>query len=296
MKLLSKIFISIALFSLSAVSFATDTRGYNILPVGTNVIDSQYSVIETTQQSFSGLEGKQNQDTLYIRNTYFFNLNDNLAAAYILLPYSQQKLDIHKPIHISKEGQGYGDMKLLFALGLYNMPSLNREDFKKFDKNGLHAACSFAVTLPTGSYDKFSNVNSGSNKKSFKPECAAYFTHNQFQTDFFIGNTIYTNNNSYLGSKTLEQNNLYNLETRFSYNFSNDFWASTDLIYYKGGETIINGLKQRDNQSNFNAGFTLSYRVAQTQFIKFIYQKTVSGQDYSPQIKKAFAMTYTLAF
>lgn len=292
----SKVCLSLALLSASSLSFATDTRGYNILPVGTNVIDSQYSVIETTQKSAFGLQGKQTQDTLYIRDTYFFNLNGNLAAAYILLPYSKQTLDITKPVNMSKNGDGMGDVKVLFALGLYNMPALSREEFKNFDKNGLHAACSLTVAFPTGSYDSLSNVNSGANRKSYKPECAAYWTQDKFQADFFVGNTIYSDNTAYAGNKRLSQSNLYNFETRLSYSFTPDFWASTDFIYYKGGETSINGVNQKDEQGNFNAGFTLSYRVAPTQFVKFIYQKTVSGKEHSPQMKQGLAVTYSLAF
>lgn len=292
----SKIGFSIALLALSNYSFATDTRGYNILPVGTNVIDSQYSVIETTQKSASGLQGKQTQDTLYIRDTYFFNLNGNLAAAYVLLPYSKQTLDVTKPINFSKTGEGFGDVKLLFALGLYNMPALSLDAFKSFDKNGLHAACSFAVTFPTGSYDNLSNVNSGANRNSYKPECAAYWVQDKFQADFFVGSTFYTDNTAYAGNKRLSQDNLYNIETRLSYSFTPDFWASTDFIYHKGGETSINGIHQKDEQANFNAGFTLAYRVAATQFVKLTYQKTVSGKEHSPQMKQGIGVTYTLAF
>lgn len=296
MKLFTKYCFSILLFTISSLSFASDTRGYNMLPEGTNVIDSQYSVIETTQKSASGLAGKQTQDTLYIRDTYFFNLQGNLAAAYVMLPYSKQTLDITKPIIFSKTGEGFSDVKLLFALGLYNMPSLSRDDFKKFDKNGMHVACSFAVTFPTGSYYNTSNVNSGSNRNSYKPECAAYWVQDKFQADFFIGDTIYTNNTAYSGSKTLQQNNIYNIETRLSYNFTPNFWASTDFIYYQGGETSVNGVKQKDEQNNLNAGMTLAYRIAPTQFVKLLYQKTVSGAEHAPQMKQGVAVTYTVAF
>ena len=86
------------------------------------------------------------------------------------------------------------------------------------------------------------------------------------------------------------------LASNKKYSFTPDFWASTDLIYYKGGETSINGIRQKDEQSNFNAGFTLAYRVAPTQFVKFIYQKTVSGKEHAPQMKQGLAVTYTLAF
>lgn len=296
MNLFSRLYLALFLIAFSSISFATDTRGYNILPVGINVIDSQYSSIESTQKTASGLEGKQTQDTLYIRNTYFFNLNGNLAATYILVPYSKQSLDITKPITLSKTGDGLGDIKLLFALGIYNMPALNIEEFKKLDKNGLHAACSLAVTFPTGSYDSSSKVNSGSNRNSYKPECAAYWVNDKFQADLFIGNTLYSNNTSYSGNKTLEQKNLYSIETRFSYSFTPNFWASTDLVYYQGGETSVNNVSQKDEQSNLNAGFTLAFKVASTQTLKLIYQKTVSGKEYSPQMKQGVGITYTLAF
>lgn len=296
MNLVSRFYLSVILMAFSSLSFATDTRGYNMLPVGINVIDSQYSVIESTQKAASGLEGKQTQDTLYVRDTYFFNLNGNLAATYVLLPYSKQSLDITKPVTLSKTGDGLGDIKVLFALGLYNMPALNIEDFKKFNQNGLHAACSLAVSFPTGSYDSASKVNSGSNRNSYKPECAAYWVNDKFQADLFIGNTIYSDNTAYSGSKTLQQKSLYNIETRLSYNFTPKFWASTDLIYYQGGETSVNNVSQKDEQSNLNAGFTLSYKVAPTQFVKLTYQKTISGKENSPQMKQGVGITYTLAF
>lgn len=296
MKFVSKVYFSFLLLAFSSFSFATDTRSYNMLPVGTNVIDTQYTNIETTQTTASGLQGKQTQDMLYVRDTYFFNVNGTLGAAYVMLPYSKQTLDITKPVNFSKNSDGLGDLKVLFALGLYNMPSLSREDFQKFDKNGLHAACSLAVTLPTGSYSNTSNINSGSNRYSYKPECAAYWVQNKFQADLFVGNTYYTDNTAYSGNKTLSQSNLYNVETRFSYNFTSDFWASADLVYYNGGETSVNGIKQKDDQNNLNAGFTLSYRVAPTQFVKFIYQKTVSGKEHSPQMQQGLAVSYTVAF
>ena len=107
---------------------------------------------------------------------------------------------------------------------------------------------------------------------------------------------MYGNNKSYQGSKTLSQQDYYNFETRLSYNFTPDFWASTDFIYYKGGETSVNGIAQKDGADNFNAGITLAYRIAPTQYVKFIYQKTVSGSQYSPQMQSGFGLTYQIAF
>lgn len=293
---LSKVAFAITALSLSGFSFATDTRGYNILPVGVNVIDSQFSNINTTQKSAFGLQGTQTQQTLYVRDTYYFNVNGTLGAAYIMLPYSKQSLDIYKPIRVSKQGSGYGDARALFALGLYNMPALSREQFQTFDKNGLHAACSVAITFPTGSYDKLSSTNSGANRYSYKPECAAYFSMDKFQIDLFLGNTMFTDNKEYSGKKTLSQSSLSNLESRLSYTFNSDFWASTDFIYYKGGQTKVNNIAQKDEQSNLNAGVTVAYKIARSQFVKFIYQKTVSGKEHSPQMQDGLAVSYTLAF
>ena len=122
--------ISILFLLFMQQSFASDTRGYNMAPEGTNVIDTQYSLITTTQTEANGLQGKQVQDTLYVRDTYFFNIDGDLAAAYLYLPYSSQKPDITKPFTLSKTGDGLGDAKVLFALGVYNMPALSREQFK----------------------------------------------------------------------------------------------------------------------------------------------------------------------
>ena len=296
MKFFNRFVFALASIGFSVSSFATDSRGYNMAPVGTNVIDSQYSVITTKQTTASGLTGKQTQETLYVRDTYFFGLGGNLAAAYVYLPYSKQELNITKPVTLNKQSDGMGDAKVLFAYGLYNMPALSRDEFKAFDKNGWHAACSLAVTLPTGSYDKTTTLNSGANRYTYKPECAAYWTKDSLQVDFFLGNTVYGDNKEYSGNKKLSQKDLLNFETRVSYNLTKDFWASADMIYYKGGETSINGVGQKDQQENVNAGVTLAYRVAPTQWVKLIYQKTVSGKENSPQMKDGVGITYQLAF
>lgn len=89
MKFFNLFVFALASIGFSVSSFATDSRGYNMAPVGTNVIDSQYSVITTKQTTASGLTGKQTQETLYVRDTYFFGLGGNLAAAYVYLPYSK---------------------------------------------------------------------------------------------------------------------------------------------------------------------------------------------------------------
>ena len=74
MKLFSRLFFIFTSIGLATSAFATDTRSYNLVPVGTNVIDSQYSSITTTQTTASGLTGKQVQDSLYVRDTYYFSL------------------------------------------------------------------------------------------------------------------------------------------------------------------------------------------------------------------------------
>lgn len=289
---------SLLLFSIN--SYATDTRGYNILPEGFNVIDSQYSEVTMKQKQKNGIEGQQKTTTMYLRNTYFFKLNENdnqLSAAYIYLPYSKQDLKINKPIKLARDEEGTGDVRVLFAKGIYNMPVLSLEDYKSYDQNGFHSACSLAITIPTGNYDKNTTINSGGNRYVYKPECAIYYIKDKLQVDLFIGNSIFGNNKEYNINKILKQKNLYNIENRISYNLSKDQWVSLDLIYNYGGETNINNVNQNDKQNTLNVGVTLSNKIAKTQSIKFILQKTVSNKNtYSPIMEKGIGLTYQLIY
>lgn len=208
----------------------------------------------------------------------------------------KQELDITSPIQKTIKNDGYGDIRLLFALGLYNMPALSLDEFKKYDKNGWHSACSLTVTIPTGEYDSASLVNSGINKYSYKPECAAYFIQDKFQLDIFANSTIYSDNKEYLVSKTVEQKNLYSLETRLSYNLNSNVWVSSDFIYNKGGESIINNVAQGDAMDSLNVGVTANFKY-KNQILRLVYQKTAaSNNDYQLKMKDGVGVAYQIFF
>ncbi len=126
--------IPLTLFSslclMAHCAFASDARSYNSVPSDISLIETQMSSYTIEQKKQNGISVKLNTDISYIRGLKYFNYQDNLAAAYILLPYTKNNLNITTPLgNISDDSKQVGDMKVFLGWGLVNQPALERKDW-----------------------------------------------------------------------------------------------------------------------------------------------------------------------
>ena len=80
--------------------------------------------------------------------------------------------------------------------------------------------------------------------------------------------TIYTNNDDFLGGKTLEQAPIYAVQAHVIYSFRAGNWAALDATYYAGGRTTLDGVQADDRQSNVRIGATLALPVNRHNSVK----------------------------
>lgn len=275
--------VSLSLMAISASAY--DARSYMLLPTDYSLADVQISNIETTKKINSSVTAKSDLNMIYARYLDYFDVGGNLGAAYILLPYANNNGDIKMGNNLLKNEKmnGLGDIRLFFGLGVYNMPALSKEQFKSYNKNGVKAACSVMLTLPTGAYDKSNLFNIGSNQTSIKPECNINYTQDKFVAEFSTGLTAYSDNKEYTNTSSLSKNNLYHSEIHLSYNLTQKFWAGLDLFYAHGGKTYLNNTPGKDQQQNLSAGLIMSYNVSPGGYIKVNYQKTIDSPEYAPK-------------
>jgi hypothetical protein len=160
---------------------------------------------------------------------------------------------------------------------------LDVKEFQKY-KQGTILGASFVVSVPTGLYYKEKLVNLGSNRWAFKPEIGISHDFEYLYLEFYTGVWFFTNNNSYLSTKTLGQSPLYSFQAHASYTFKNQMWIALNANYANGGQSTIDGVKQDTYQRNWRIGGTISYPFNWQHSLKLQYHTGVltsvgSGYD-----------------
>jgi hypothetical protein len=121
----------------------------------------------------------------------------------VILPYSwafgRGKLGGQEK---TRDISGPGDPKFRFSMLLYGGPALSLEEFRDF-KPDLIIGASFEATAPLGQYDSDKLLNVGTNRWSFKPEVGISKTFEPVTLEFAGGARFYTDNDNFLGGKTL---------------------------------------------------------------------------------------------
>ncbi len=111
-------------------AWASDARSYNSVPSDISLLESQVSSYHIKQTKANGLKIDLQTEVSYIRALKYFNYQDNLAAAYVLLPYTKNNLSITSPLgSLSNDTKQVGDVKIFLGLGLLNQPALERKEW-----------------------------------------------------------------------------------------------------------------------------------------------------------------------
>lgn len=259
-------------------AWASDARSYVLLPTGTVLTELRYV------DSHSKLSGGKYDVTLdsgvtTLKNTYYFDLLGNLAALQLNLPYAGVSREAG-PSYSSD--RGIGDPSILLGWGLWGMPALSKSEFSRHQPDGFSSAMSVQLTAPWGEYDKSRQVSVGGNRQVQRYELQAAWRSGAWLLELLGGLSHFGDNEQYLGNHRLAQKHLYHAESHASYSFSRDWWFSVDSFYTEGGEYSLNGVALKNPQRSFAGGGTMVYKTVAGQFVKLLFQRTISRSDVTP--------------
>jgi Putative MetA-pathway of phenol degradation len=173
---------------------------------------------------------------------------------------------------------GLADPLLRVSVNLYGAPALSMEDFPTY-RQDIIVGASLQVTAPLGQYDSSKLLNVGTNRWSFKPELGVSKAWGPLILELIPAITFFTNNDDFLGGKTLEQDPIYSVQGHLIYEFFPALWAALNATYYAGGRTTIDGEKSDEQPENVRLGLTAALSMSRHQSIKFygstgIYNRT----------------------
>lgn len=172
---------------------------------------------------------------------------------------------------------GLADPLLRISVNFFGAPALSLDEYATY-RQDLIIGASLQVTAPLGQYDSSKLLNVGTNRWSVKPELGVSKAWGPLTLELIPAITFFTNNNDFLGGKTLEQDPIYSLQGHLIYEFSPAFWAAFNSTYYVGGRTTVDG-EQGQEPENVRVGVTAALSLSRHQSIKFygstgVYNRT----------------------
>jgi len=201
----------------------------------------------------------------------------------VILPYSELSgsalVNGHgRERHIS----GLNDPRFRFTVNFYGAPALSLADFSTYQQDVLIGA-SIQMSAPIGQYDQNKLVNLGNNRWWAKPDIGISKAWGSFTLEFSTGVTLFTDNDDYLGSRTLEQAPLLTSQVHATYNLDHGIWVALSGTYDYGGRTTIDGTRSNDRADNSRVGATLALPVNRNNSMKLYASSGVStrtGSDF----------------
>ena len=169
---------------------------------------------------------------------------------------------------ISGSAQGLTDPIIRLAANLYGAPALTVEEFKQYQQD-LIIGANLSAVLPWGSYDSNQLFNVGANRTFIQPGIGASKAVGPWRFELSGDATFFSDNPNYRGSNVLSQHPIYSTSGHVIYYFPSTAWLSTDVTYYSGGQSFVNGRAVNNNQENWLFGATLSLPVNAHNAIRF---------------------------
>lgn len=231
-------------------------------------IDEASAVINTTGLAF----------------TTAFGLAGRSANATLIVPVIAGHIEGLYLGEFAEVGRfGLGDPRFKLAVNLYGAPAMTPKEFASYQQRGI-VGVSLLVAPPLGQYDSTKLINIGTNRWSFKPELGLSRTVGNWVVEMMAGVWLFTDNTSFLGSRTREQEAIVATQFHLTYKFRQNMWLAADANFYSGGRTTIGGTRNLDLQRNSRIGATFSKGLTRRQAMRMSVSRgayTTIGADFT---------------
>ncbi|MGH8383987.1 MAG: transporter [Pseudomonas sp.] len=279
-------FASLIMVGYGAVAEDLEPRSYANTPVGINFLLMGYSDLRgnvTANPSVPLKNAKLDIKTVVFAYARSLDVWGHSGKFDVVVPEAKltgSALFAGEPRE--REVTGLIDPRFRFSVNLYGAPALSLAEFPSYQQDVI-IGTSLAITAPLGQYDSSKLVNLGNNRWSFKPELGISKRMGPVTLELSGAGTFYTDNNEYLGDRTISQDPIYQTQVHFIYAFSNGVWGSLDGTYFAGGSTSVEGVGNHDFQENTRYGCTLTLPLNRYNSIKLFASEgahTRTGSEY----------------
>lgn len=237
-----------------------EARLYSNAPINYNFLGVGFTQVTTNKFQL-------NTEVLAYNRTFdFFGQSGKVN---LIVPYAQ--LHGHTTTGsqvISGSSVGLTDPIIRLATNLYGAPALSVEEFKHYQQD-LIIGANLSAALPWGEYNSNQLFNVGANRSFIQPGLGVSQGKGPWRFELSGDATFFSNNNNFYGGNVLSQNPIYSGTGHVIYYFPSTAWLSTDITYYSGGQSFVNGMQKNNAQENWLFGATFSMPINTNNAIKF---------------------------
>jgi len=178
---------------------------------------------------------------------------------------------------------GLADPAFRLAVNLIGAPALTLQEFQSYQQD-LIIGVSMFVSVPFGQYDTTRLVNLGTNRWTFRPEIGVSKAIGSLTLELAQNVNFFTTNRNFFGGNQLDQDPVYSTRANLVYNFGGGVTAVLQAVYFAGGRTTLNGLRQDDFIQTSRVGGTLSFDVDHYNSVKLFASRGLTirtGTDFT---------------
>lgn len=237
-----------------------EARLYSNAPIDYNFLGIGFTQVTT---------GKFQMNTEILAYNRTFDIFGQSGKVNVILPYAQLhgQTTVGSQV-ISGSSVGLTDPIIRLAANLYGAPALTVDEFKHYQQD-LIIGANLSALVPWGEYNSSQLFNVGANRTFLQPGLGVSKAHGPWRYELSGDATFFSDNKNFYGGNDLSQKPIYSGTGHLIYYFPSTAWLSTDVTYYSGGQTFINGQQTNNNQENWLFGATLSMPVNKHNAVKF---------------------------
>ncbi|HEU4618947.1 MAG TPA: transporter [Gammaproteobacteria bacterium] len=263
-----------------------EPRQYSDVPVGLNFLVAAYADSDGSVLVDPAIQLDNANVTVkgpafgYARSLAFGDLLAKLdaAAAHVCVSGSA----VYRGERVTRDVCGLTDARVRLGVNFLGAKAVRPDRFVG-GREGLVVGASLQLGVPIGDYDSTKLVNIGTNRWSAKTELGVAKTIRLWSVELALAATLYEDNDEFYGGSTRGQDPLYSLQAHVVRVLPSGIWVAVDTVHYRGGRTIVDGVANRDLQSNSRLGLTVSMPVNGRQSVKLNLSRGVAtrtGSDF----------------
>lgn len=236
-----------------------EARTYSNAPIDYNFLGLGLTQVKTSKSTLN---------TELVSYNRIFDFFGQSGKVNVVLPYAQLhgKTTVGHQV-ISGSAQGLTDPVIRVAGNLYGAPAMTVDEFKSYQQD-LIIGANLAVSLPWGEYNSNQLFNVGANRSFVQPGLGMSQAKGPWRFELSGDATFYSENTNYYGGNVKSQHPIYSTTGHVLYYFPSTAWLSTDVTYYSGGQSFVNGRAINNGEKNWLFGATFSMPVNAHNAIK----------------------------